>query len=160
MSTNKFTTDLEQGNLGERIIAKWLEKFKGYETIKFGNTMDYDFVSQRPDGKQITFEIKTDRYEHFKNRKTGNIFVETRCNNKQSGVWGTIADVYVFYFPDFGEIYMIKTDDLRALLSNPSICDRKTLSGDRGAVSGYTINRYKYGHLFNKIEIPVLDCWK
>jgi hypothetical protein len=155
---SKFTTDLEQGNLGEKVIAKWLEKYQGYETIKFGNTMDYDFVSQRPDGKQISYEVKTDRWEKY-NYKTGNIFVETRCNDKQSGIWGTKSDVYVFYFPDFGEIYMIKTEDIRALIKDPSVCSRRTMSGDRGAVSGFVINRYKHGHLFNKIEIPVLKCW-
>lgn len=155
---SKFNVDLKQGNLGERIISKWLEKYKGYTTIKFGNTSDYDFISKNRDGKEIKFEVKTDRWEKY-NRKTGNIFIETRCNDKPSGIWSTKSDVYVFYFPDYGEIYMIKTDDLKSLITRPDVVCRRSMAGDRGAVSGFVINRYKHGHLFKRIDIPVLKCW-
>jgi hypothetical protein len=158
MNTNKFTEDLQQGNLGEKVIAKWLEKYKGYKTIKFGNTSDYDFVTQRPDGKQIMVECKTDRWEKY-NYETGNIFIETHCNGRLSGLWSTMSEIYVFYFPDYGEIYMVKTDDLKSLIRRPDICSRRTMSGDRGAVSGFVMNRYKHGHLLKRIDIPVLKCW-
>lgn len=157
---SKFNKDLKQGNLGETIIAKWLEKYKGFKLIKYGNTMDYDIVMEAPNGKQITYEVKTDRYEFFKGYKTGNIFVETRCNGKPSGIWGSIADVYVFFFPDFEEVYFIKTSDLKDLIKRPDVCNRKTMSGDRGAVSGFVIDRYKWKELFSSYKINKLKCWE
>jgi hypothetical protein len=159
MSAKKFREDLTQGNIGEKIVATWLEKYKDMKLIKFNNTMAYDFIMEMPTGKNISYEIKTDRWETF-NKETGNIFIETRCNGKASGVWGTCADVYCFYFPDYGELYFIKTDDLRNVIATrPDILTRTTLSGDGGKVSGFLINRYKNKNIFKFYEINKLKVW-
>lgn len=155
----KFNDDLTQGKCGELIISKWLEKYKRYNLVKFNDNNLYDILLVKDDGSNITVECKTDRWEHF-NWKTNNIFIETRCNNKPSGIWSSIADLYAFYFPDYGELYFIKTKNLKDLLkNNQEIFNRKTLSGDKGKVSGFTINRYEYEKLFNKYSISK-EIWK
>jgi hypothetical protein len=160
MSANKWIKDLSQGNIGEKVVASWLSRYKDLDLIKFNDTMDYDFVMERKDGSTISFEVKTDRYEFYKGYKTGNIFIETRCNGKKSGLWGTIADMYCFYFPDFGELYFIKTEDLRSIVRDRNdILVRTTLSGDGGKVSGFLIDRYKWRSLFKYYDIPKLKIW-
>lgn len=157
---DKFTEDLKQGQLGERIVAKWLEKYKEYKFIKDNDDNLFDILMQKPDASTLTLEIKTDRYEFFKKRITNNIFVETRCNDLPSGVWSSIADMYCFYFPDFGELYFIDNEKLKDLLKNKQeLFSRKTLSGDKGKVSGFTINRYECKDLFDYYEINKLKIW-
>ena len=160
MSAKKFRSDLNQGNIGEKIIATWLEKYKGMKFIKFNNDNLYDILMEKPDGSTLTIECKTDRWEFF-NYKTGNIFIETRCNGKSSGIWSSIADIYAFYFPDFGELYFISTKELKVLLKEKqNLFNRKTLSGDGGKVSGFTINRYDNKDLFKFYEINKLKIWE
>lgn len=156
----KWQDDLKQGELGEKIIKQFLIKKKGFKFIKDNKNMDYDLLMEAPNGASFTFEIKTDRYEKY-NGKTGNIFIETRCNNKPSGVWGSIADVYVFYFPDFGEIYMIYKSELQRLIQEePHLFRYSTQSGDGGKVSGFLINRYNHRDKFKVYQIPIFDCWE
>jgi len=155
----KWINDLDQGNKGERVVANWLKKYKGMKIIKYNDNNQYDVLMEKENGSSLTLEVKTDRWEHF-NYKTGNIFIETRCNGKPSGVWSSLADVYVFYFPDYSELYFISTTKLKDLLSTrQDLFDRKTLSGDGGKVSGFTINRYKNKDLFKFYEINKLKLW-
>lgn len=155
----KWLDDLNQGELGEKVIVSFLQKKGNLKFIKYNKNMDYDILMEKPDGGSLTFEVKTDRYEKY-NGKTGNIFVETRCNGKNSGIWGSYADIYVFYFPDFGEIYMIKTEELKRLIQEENHIFRySTQSGDMGKVSGFLINRYTHKDKFKFYQIPVLDCW-
>jgi hypothetical protein len=158
-NAEKFKKDLSQGQCGEYIISKWLEKYKGYKTIKFNDNNLYDILMEKPNGSSLTIECKTDRWEFF-NKETGNIFIETRCSNKPSGIWSSIADVYAFYFPDYEELYFISTSKLKDLLkNNQELFEIKTLSGDGGKVSGFVINRYKNENLFNKVHIKK-EIWK
>lgn len=159
MSANKFRSDLNQGNIGEKIVASWLMKYKNMKLIKFNDNNLYDILMEKENGSSLTLEVKTDRWEFF-NYETGNIFIETRCNNKPSGVWSSIADVYCFYFPDYGELYFISTTELKDLLLNrQDLFIRKTLSGDGAKVSGFVINRYKNKDLFKLYNIPKLKIW-
>ena len=160
MSANdKFIKDLNQGNIGERIVSSWLIKYKKMKFIKFNDDNLYDILMEKENGSSLTLEVKTDRWEFF-NYETGNIFIETRCNDKPSGIWSSIADLYVFYFPDYGELYFITTDKLKGLLrNNQELFEIKRLSGDGGKVSGFVINRYKNKDLFKLYEIPKLKIW-
>lgn len=154
---DKFNNALQQGNKGELIIANWFRVKKGWDIKEYGNTSDWDILLEKGD-KSLTIEVKTDRWEHF-NYKTSNIFIETRCNGNKSGVWSTKSDLYAFYFPDYGEVYFIKTEDLKKLIGEKQhLLKYKCHSGDRGAVSGFVINRYDCKDEFNYINIGT-RCW-
>lgn len=154
----KFTSQLEGGNLGERVIAKWLETYKGFTTIAFGNNSEFDIKTEK-EGRQVLLEIKTDRYEYFKKISTGNIFIETTCNGKLSGIHTTCADIFVYFFPDIEEAFFIKTKDLKELIKDPML-KRASLSGDKGKTTGILIKRNgDHRRFFNVEKIEKLSIW-
>lgn len=160
-STNynaKFHSDLKGGQLGERVIAKWLEEYKGFETIDFGNDNRYDIEMKKED-KNIFLEVKTDRYEYLKKVSTGNIFIETTCSGKLSGIHTTKSDIFVYFFPDFEEAFFIKTKDLKELIKNP-LLRRTERSGDGGRVTGLLIDREEFRTSFRVERIKKLAIWK
>jgi hypothetical protein len=66
-----------------------------------------------------TVEVKTD----YRAGTTGNFYVETwqygqvdESDKKQSGINTTKADSWAFVIPQTGAIFLIKTDDLKALM--------------------------------------------
>lgn len=155
----KFKKDLIDGNLGERTLVFNFIK-KGWKVISYNNDILYDFIIEK-DGIQKSFEVKTDRYEYFKGYKTGNIFIEVRCNGKPSGLQATIADYMAFFFPDDEECFLIETEKLKEILNTQTnLFIRKDRSGDEGKVVGYTINRHENRHLFTILNIPKHKFWK
>lgn len=142
----KFRKDLIEGQKGERVIAQYLEQTNGITDIHFNNDIKYDIKGYKDD-EELTFEIKTDRYEHFKGYKTFNMFIEQTCNNKPSGINATQAKYFIYYYPDFELFYFIKTDDLRKLIQDNDF-EIKTQSGDDGKVVGVVIHRNLYKKYF------------
>jgi hypothetical protein len=66
-----------------------------------------------------TVEVKTD----YRAETTGNFYVETwqygqadESDKKQSGINTTKADSWAFVIPQTGAMFLIKTDDLKALM--------------------------------------------
>lgn len=157
--TEKFYNDLEGGELGEKVFAYYMNQKNNYEIIKFNKDIKYDIL-MRKNGKDITFEIKTDRYEYLKGVVTDNIFVEVRCSNKPSGIMATEADIFVYFFPDQEEAYVIKCSELRTLLqTRPDLFRRAEQSGDGGRVIGYLINKRLHRSIFNICKIEKHKCW-
>jgi hypothetical protein len=150
----KFTTDLKQGNIGERIIAKKLKE-NGYNILEFGNTMDWDIKIEK-DGFIKTIEVKTDRWEYFHNMTTNNMFLETKCNGKPSGIIGTKADYFIYFYPEHELAYLIRTDEIIKLANYGS---RKAYVADKNKVIGYTINRFQYQDQFKIINIKRDSIW-
>lgn len=149
----KWLKDLEDGNNGEKNIARWLKQNKSHKIISFNDDNKYDILTEY-NNKQITYEIKTDNWEFYHNRITNNIFIEVMCNSKLSGVMVSQADVFVYYFEKRNKAYFIKMSELKRLLKeNPEYFHRTTKSGDGGKVTGYLINREKYSHLFKIYDI-------
>jgi len=155
----KFHADLVWGELGEKVIAKWLEKYKGFtETIFNPNkNNEYDFSSVL-NSKRISYEVKTDRYEHFKKVTTNNIFIETTCSGKPSGIHTTKSDVFVYFFPDFEEAFLIKTKDLKKLIQTVPF-RRSSRAGDKGKVTGFLINKKDLRNEFNIIKVKKISVW-
>jgi hypothetical protein len=152
---NKWLNDLNEGQKGERVIAEHIinKKDGEYEIVEFGNDHKYDFkLESKLKETYIYFEVKTDRYEYFKDIHTGNLFIEVSCSGKPSGVSTTQADYFVYYFPDKELAYLIKVNDLKTLLLTEDHI-RSTQSGDGGRVSGYLINRETWGHKFIILKI-------
>ena len=148
----KFRKDLIEGQKGERVIAKYLEQNNGLTDIQFNDDIKYDIKGIK-DGKELTFEVKTDRYEHFKGYKTFNMFIEQSCGNKPSGINATQADYFIYYYPDFELFYFIKTEDLRKLIQDTDL-PIKAQSGDNGKVVGVVIHRNLYKKYFTIKRLP------
>ena len=150
MNSNvKFKEDLKQGNIGERLVAKYLES-KGFTIINYGNTSDYDILTLYK-GKEVKFEIKTDLYEYYKKIITNNLFIEVICNNKFSGINSSKADYFIYLLPNIDEMYMIKISDLKELLMSRGF-RRSSQSGDGGRVIGYLIDRDEAKEWFKVIK--------
>jgi len=157
MSKEKFYKDLKEGEIGERIVAEFL-KTKGYEIIEYNKDIKWD-VMVRKNGVYQTLEIKTDRWEYF-NWVTNNMFIETYCNNKPSGISATSADWFIYFFPDWEIAYSIKVKDLRQLMNERGDIFRITKrAGDNGLVTGRLINRKEWGHLFKTFIIKSNWQW-
>lgn len=155
----KFKTDLVGGELGERVFASYLQQTKGFDIISFNNDYKYDIKTEYL-CKEITFEVKTDRYEFLKGVQTNNMFIEVSCNNKPSGISKTEADIFVYFLPDYEEAYLISVKKLKELLlTRPELFRYTTQSGDGGKVKGYLINRYENKNLFKVYNIHKLKCW-
>ena len=147
-AVEKWNSDLKSGEFGELCIANFLKE-RGYKILKNNKTMDYDLMIEK-DGFIKTLEIKTDRWERF-NWTTNNIFLEVSCNGKKSGIMGSKADYFIYFFPDHELFYLIRMDEVRKLVN---FGRRKSFSGDGGRVLGWTINRFEFAEHFkiNKIK--------
>lgn len=150
----KFRDDLSQGNIGERIIAKWL-KSKGYNILSFNDNMDWDIMVEK-DGFKKTIEIKTDRWEYFNDKITDNMFLETRCNGKNSGILGSKADYFIYFYPDHELVYLIRMDEIRKIAQYGC---RKAYCADGNKVIGWTINRFEFAHYFKIFNLKKDKVW-
>jgi hypothetical protein len=121
-----FKKDIITGVQGEAFIRKHLESL-GFKYISSNNDIFYDLKMSYKE-KEYTYEIKTDVYP----TDTGNLVIEFECRGNPSGINATSADYFTTYFPNFGEIWNIKTSELRKLISkmNPHVF---TNSGDKGS---------------------------
>lgn len=150
-----WETSLAQGELGEVIIAEYLKE-KGYNILEFNKTIEWDIKIEK-DGFIKTVEIKTDRYEYFTGKITNNIFLEQKCNGRKSGLLASTADYFIYFFPDYELAYLIKMSDCRELLHYGT---RRSLSGDKGKVTGVTINRFEFSDRFKIFNIKKSPLWK
>lgn len=91
--------------------------------------------------KQITFEIKADKY-----RMTGNICIEKKYKNKLSGVFHTEANYFIYYLPRYEKdnLYIFKPNDLVNFLNNEVYNNYLKESGDGGNTLCYIINKKQF----------------
>jgi hypothetical protein len=101
-----------------------MTRVEGYEPrfdIDFSRGLiGENLVSNLPESIQSgTVEVKTD----YRAEITGNFYVETwqygqadESDKKQSGINTTKADSWAFVIPQTGAMFLIKTDDLKALM--------------------------------------------
>jgi hypothetical protein len=85
------------------------------------------------------------------------MFIETKCNGKDSGVIGTKADYFIYFYPDFEIMYLISIEDIKKLIKEHGVLS--TQSGDGGRVTGYLINRRIYKDKFFTYKIKKSDRW-
>ena len=115
-----FNKDLVKGEKGEDFIILFMESL-GFQFINRCNDNRYD-ITMGYNGCSYSYEIKTDSYP----RDTGNIAIEFEGRGKPSGISVTQADYFVTYFPNLGEIWNIRTDDLKKLIKENNI---KSIAG-------------------------------
>lgn len=157
MANYNFNKDIEIGEDGEYVVRLDLESL-GAMFVSDNKNNSHDLIMSTPkktgDGfKNVSYEIKTDVLckPHF---DTGNIFVEFESRGKDSGITVTTAKWFVTYFKHFNEIWYIKSDKLRKLISENSF-KIHTDSGDLGSnTMGYLIPRYQFKKYFKVRFVP------
>jgi len=136
-----FAKDLIKGEAGEDKIVEFMVGL-GFEFISRNNDNRYDAV-MKFDETEYKYEYKTDMYCNPTN-DTGNLVVEIRSRGKDSGITVTQADYFVTYYPHLGEIWNIKTSDLKKLIEDNNI-RLKEGAGDPGSNTAfYLVNRATY----------------
>ena len=153
----KWWSDLDQGNKGERVIADYITKKKPeYKIAYYRNDKWYDFRMTGDTVEDKTFEVKTDCFEKLKGYYTNNMFIEIKCNGRDSGITSSKADYFVYYFPYHELAYFVEMDKIREFFNT----DEKrtgirlaTQSGDGGRVTGYVVDRHKWKSIFNVVKI-------
>lgn len=145
-----FTKDLPKGEFGEEVMIKFMESL-GFKLISRCKDKKYDF-KMNYEGFEYDYEIKTDMYCK-PNNDTGNLVVEIKSWGKPSGISVTTADYFVTYYPHLGEIWNIKTEDLRKLISENDI-KLKEGKGDKGSGTAFhVVNRVIYRKHFKVYTI-------
>ena len=150
--TEKFHSDLKDGQKGEQVIAHILSQ-RDFKIVSFNDNNEYDIRTTYKE-KDVLHEIKTDCYEYYKKIITNNIFIETSCSKKLSGIWSTKADILTYYFPYQNKAYLIKVNILKDFIKNNPQLRRTTQSGDGGRVTGVLINKEEYKDIFLILDIP------
>lgn len=129
-----FKKDLIIGEEGEEIIIQDLVSM-GAEYDSNNKTNSHDVIITF-NNKKISYECKTDFFDD-----TGNMFIETSCRGKESGILVTKADWFVTYFKKLNEIWYIKTNKLKFILENFEHKIAKQ-SGDEGSdTEGVLLNK-------------------
>jgi len=149
-----FNKDLIEGKSGENVVINHIIRLLDYKAklIKINNNNKFDFIIEHESGLSRSYEVKTDTYIS-ESKDSGNMFVEFECRNKPSGISTSLADWFVYYIPYLSEIYYIKTDDLKELISNNNFKVTNN-SGDLNSnTKGYLINRYNYRFYFKIYQL-------
>lgn len=152
MANYDFESDIKEGEIGEAIVMKDLERL-GCELISDNKDNRYDLKVKTKKGRIKTFEIKTDVLCR-PDFDTANIFVEFECRGKMSGINVTEAEYFVTYYKYLREIWYIKTKDLLRLIYENNI-EIKEFAGDVGSrTKGALVNRLKYKEHFTVRPVP------
>lgn len=141
MANYNFNKDLVLGEEGEKVVLE--------DLISMGATYIGDNKTNSHDlwvlfkNKKHSYECKTDFFDD-----TGNMFIETSCRGKESGIMVTKADWFVTYFKVLNEIWYIKTDKLKEILKTHEH-KTATQSGDAGSnTEGVLLNKNMFRDSF------------
>jgi len=141
MANYNFNKDLIIGEDGEQVVIDDLISLGAtYESNNKTNSHDLIVLFK---GKPISYECKTDVYDD-----TGNMFIETQCRGKASGISVTQAEWFVTYFKKLKEIWYIRTKELKEILSSH---EHKQINqcGDKNSnTEGYLLNKNMYRDSF------------
>jgi len=134
MANYNFIDDIQIGEDGEQVIINDLISM-GASHISNNKTNTHDVIVLFKE-KLISYECKTDVFND-----TGNMFIETACRGKESGINVTKADYFVTYFKELNEIWYIKTLNLKKIINEHTHKIVKE-SGDAGShTEGILLNK-------------------
>ena len=129
--SNFYNRDLPYGEDGELIVLNRI-KLKHPKAYKIkGNHPEFDIMI--PETNK-TVEVKRDAQTH----KTGNIFIETKCNGVDSGLNITTADHWIYMIQD--KIYLIKPSAIRLCVAENKITEGKNFRIQGKLVDAYLIS--------------------
>lgn len=149
-----FKDSVKVGESGEEEIFDWLRNNPNVESVDDVRDMweyrakDVDAVVNFKDGSSGMSEIKTDTYT------SGNFFFET-MSSMETGSLGclykTQADYLMYYFVNFGELYIIKMSQFRKWFDknkNRPEFKRKEVKNKRRNGGTYTTEGYTFPKSF------------
>lgn len=158
MAHYSFKKDIVEGEQGEEFITNWLCTAFNAQRVSNNKTNSHDVIIKLPHRENsiwsdsISLEIKTDVLISEK-RDTGNMFIEYESRGKPSGISVTKADIFITYFKNINEVWVIKTEDLKNLITNNNF-RVVTNAGDKGSgTCGYLIPRMKYRQYFKRYKV-------
>jgi hypothetical protein len=158
MAHYNFRKDIIEGEAGEQFVTNWLCEHANGTLLSDNKTNSHDIRIEFPERENSmwsgikTLEIKTDvlvkpTYD------TGNMFIEYQCRGKPSGISVTTADLFITYFKNLNELWVIPTSDLKELVSTYRF-RQVTNAGDKGSgTCGYLIPRAQYRSNFKCYKV-------
>lgn len=163
MAFYNFDKDVNIGNVGEKILYEFLTRkhnaiYKGKSEVKDGNHKEFDlkFVFPNTENNIVVFEVKNDVYikepktlpngAYYPGRDTGNIVIEFSMHGKPSGIMVTKSDWWVYIFQNLKEIWFIKVDNLKKLLSDNQF--EIKIGGDDKDRYGREIPQERRSHMY------------
>ena len=157
MAHYQFKKDITDGEKGENLLIEYLTTNYGATFIGKSESEEFKFWDLKFNKNQteVTYEVKTDVYVakgrmlpnglYAKGYDTGNIFIEFETRGKDSGIGVTKADWWANIFYYLGEIWFIKVNDLKKLISENEFEIKADGVGDEGSnTKGYVIPREKF----------------
>ena len=162
--SEQFYLDLKFGKYAEAAMKDWIIDFVSKEKkISYLCNSDDEFGHLPKDerkirlkeydlkfdieGTQVLFEVKADKYDN-----SGNLIFEYKDNGKSSGVFVTKSDYFVYFFPRFfkNNVYIIKSEKLLELLSEPRWKHYLNYGGDLGTTANFKIAKDEFNDEFIK----------
>ena len=158
MAHYNFRKDIIEGEDGEKFVTNCLCETFGAKLISDNKTNSHDVLIEFPERENsmwsglTSLEIKTDVLISTQ-RDTGNMFIEYESRGKQSGISVNKADIFITYFKNLGEMWAIRTNDLKVLIQNNKF-RVVTNAGDKGSgTCGYLIPRMQYRQYFKRYKV-------
>jgi len=150
-SRENFRSDLSWGEKWEYCISIYM-MFNGLENISYNNDYRWD-VKVLKEGKELTFEIKSDRYKN-----TGNMALEIRDAGKASGISKSEADIFIYNYTNlddkFAYLFFIEMPKLRQILKD-NYSDLKIVNGgDNNEAEIILLPMKDYKEHFDLRKIP------
>ena len=123
MKSNPFDKKLEEGDDFENHVIDYLQSNGVTSAVKIpGNFPDYDIFIAKSETK---IECKNDKRAD----ETGNLFIETSCNGKESGIYKTKADYWFIRYD--GKAWLYKKEKIiQCIESNNFKFVEKTVKQD------------------------------
>lgn len=157
----KFERDLAFGQIGEKVVADFLKTEFGMEFHGFNESQDreklkeFDFTMvDWKSCEMLDIEVKTDAWEFFKKKDTGNITIEYYCSGTASGIFTTKAHKFIYYMPYHEIMYMCDTEVLRGMIRRQEIPFAPVSAGDKKKTRCALIRRVDFEEHFTAIKIP------
>lgn len=134
----QFRKDLKIAIENEKKVASFFEK-QGCIVHEINDDKEYDLLIEK-DGDMKKYELKTD-YFVTKEHDSGNVFVEYECRGKASGISTSTADWWIFYLIHLKELWFIKTEDLKQVISEFHFNTTHTAGDEGSRTKGYLVGR-------------------
>jgi len=147
MGYKNFKLDLEDGQKGEKIVYNFLEE-KGLTYVHSNDDYKYDFMMIK-NNENVKYEVKTD------NHQTDNHFVEFQSSTdygktySDSGIRTSESEWYAFYYTMYGEVWFIKTKELKTLVENHKFETKYQAKRPETPAIGYIIDKQKFKKYFH-----------
>ena len=137
MGNLNFHEDIKIGQTNEQVVIDIFEReynaiCVGKSEKENGNLKEFDLIFNFPTKTHVVAEVKTeDKWvqpgrtlpngAYFPGIDTGNLCIEFRMHGKDSGIMVTKSDLWVIVFMNIKEIWVIKTNKLRKLISEKNL---------------------------------------